>query len=211
MDKIDLENFFKKIGEKIKEGVKNHYPIMQKRFENEKPYVIAFETDSDCMTLSFMVNTYEYLEKKDAEYAKKGYGETKWITADWGYWDDAINSGMQEISDELYKKLSSIWDQVHDQVRKQSPDLSKEQEYEQAEPLIEEYKFTELFLQMVTSVFLELIQSNVFGFDSDEVIYYITMSDDDRADEIENNSAKVLNSKKVYEEFLRHFESIEED
>jgi hypothetical protein len=56
---------------------------------------------------------------------------------------------------------------------------------------------------MVTSVFLELIQANVFGFDPDEVTYFISISDDDRAEEIENNSAKVLNSKKVYEEFLK--------
>jgi len=34
-----------------------------------------------------------------------------------------------------------------------------------------------------------------------EIIYIINMNDDKRAVEIENNSAKVLNSKKVCEDF----------
>ena len=78
--------------------------------------------------------------------------------------------------------------------------------HDQRIPLIGEYRFTELFFETVTSTFQELIQSNVFGFNPNEVTYFITMSDDDRAEEIENNSAKVLNTKKVYEEFLKRFE-----
>jgi hypothetical protein len=207
LEDINLEIFFKEIGEKIKEGIKNHYPIMRKRFENEKPYAVVFETDSECMTLSLIVNTYEHLEKTDAKYGHGDGDTTKWFPGEWGYWDDPINSGLSEISDELYKKLKSIWDIAHGQVKKQALDITNEQEFELAEPLIEEYRFTEHFLETVTVVFLELIQSNVFCFDTDEVTYFISMSDDDRAEEIENNSARVLNSKAVYEKFLKRFDS----
>lgn len=34
-------------------------------------------------------------------------------------------------------------------------------------------------------------------------MYYISMSDDEKIYEIENDSAKVLNSKKLYTQFLR--------
>jgi len=213
MDKTNLETFFKEIGEKIKEAVKNYYPIMQKRFENENPYAVVFYTDSDCVTLSLIVNTYESLKKTDAEYNDDDDDDetTKWFPNEWEYWDDSINSGMQEIAEELSKKNSSIADQVI----KQRPDLAynpdltdaqRIDQYNQLSALFEEYRFTEQFLETVISAFQELIKSDVFGLDPDEVVYFITMSDDNRAEEIENNSAKALNSKKVYEKFLKRFD-----
>ena len=94
------------------------------------------------------------------------------------------------ISDELYKKRNSMYG---------LPFFSR---------AIKEYRFTRLFLETVTSVFKELIQSNVFGFEPDEVTYFITMSDDNRTKKIENNSAKALNSKKVYKEFLKRYKCV---
>jgi hypothetical protein len=215
--KENLEKFFKEIKEKIIEAVKDEFPKMRKEFANEKPYAIAFETDSDCVTLSLIVNTYEFLEKKDTEYAKlfeDDYDDsTKWFPGDWGYWD-GNNSGLVKIADELFEKVSSIWNQVHNQNPHLNPrpDLTDDQIvalHEQTGPIIGEYRFFELFFETVTSVFLELIQSGIFGFNPDEVTYFITMSDDDRAEEIENNSAKVLNSEKVYKEFLKRCEGVE--
>jgi len=112
-----------------------------------------------------------------------------------GYSDDWDDSGFVKISDKLSEKMDSIYDKID----KSGADLTEDEEQE----LIEEYRFTKLFLETVTSAFLELIHSGVFGFDPDEVTYFITMSDDERAVEIENNSAKALNPKKVYEEFLK--------
>ena len=218
MDKINLEIFFKEIGEKIVEAVKNDFPMMRKEFKKEKPYAVAFETDSDCITLSLIVNTYEFLKKTDPRYVKKGYSEAKWSPGEWGYSTDWKGSGLVEISAELSKKMSSISDQVANQVPDLIETLRKQaaagedttQAWTQYVALIEEYRFTELFFETVTAAFLELIQTNVFGFDPDEVTYFISMSDDDRAEEIENNSAKVLNSEKVYEEFLKRFDGIED-
>ena len=194
MDKINLETFFKEIGEKIKEAVKNDFPIMRKEFGNEKPYAVAFVTDSDFTTLLLWINTCEFLEKADAEYAEDGDDyTTKWNPDEWGYLDES--SQFVKISDELYdKKISLI-----DYIESQSDNLS----YAQLGNLIEDSGFPRLFLETVTLVFQELINSNVFGFNNEEITYFITMNDDKRAVEIENNSAKAFNSQKVYEEFLK--------
>ncbi|MCL2638215.1 MAG: DUF4303 domain-containing protein [Oscillospiraceae bacterium] len=198
---INLELFFKEISKKIKAAVKHDFPIMQKNFENETPYAVVFETDSDCVTLSLVVNTYEALKAKDDEYAKKGYGGTKWFPNEWRYWPD-YKQGCEiyKIADELSEMTNSIWDEV----RKQTPDMT----YEEREALCEEYKFTELFFETVTSAFLELIRSDVFGLNPDEITYFISMSDDNRVEEIENNSAKVLNTEKVYEAFSKRFDHL---
>ncbi|MDR2967718.1 MAG: DUF4303 domain-containing protein [Methanobacteriaceae archaeon] len=204
--KLNMDIFFKEIGEKIKEAVKNDFPIMRKKFENEKPYAAVFHTDSDCITLSLIVNTYESLEKTDTKYAKNGDDETtKWFPDEWGYWSDWNGSGLVKISEELYEKYSSITPGY-------TPGLTVDQKkalFNQGMILHEESRFTELFFETVTSTFLELIQSNVFDFDAEEITYFISMSDDDRVEEIENNSAKVLNSKKVYKKFLNRFDGVE--
>lgn len=47
--------------------MKLEYPKIEKKTGEEKIYAVAFETDSDCITLWLGINTYEYLKKKDAE------------------------------------------------------------------------------------------------------------------------------------------------
>ena len=191
-----MVTFFKGINKKIQKAVKKDFPRIKKMFKNEKPYAVAFVTDSDCVTISLRVNTYEFLEKTDAKYAEGGDDyTTKWDSDDWGYSDDWADSGLVKISDKLSKKMDSIYDKID----KLGSDLTEDQE----QKLVEEYQFTKLFLEAVTSAFQELIRSNIFGLDSEEVTYFISMTDDEKAVEIENNSANVLNSKKVYEEFLK--------
>lgn len=190
-----METFFKGIGEKIKEAVRNEFPKIKEKIGKEKPYSAAFVTDSDCAMLSLTVNTYEFLEKKDSEYSEKGYNKTsKWLPGEWGYSTDCSGE-LVKIANELSEKVGSIYEIVYN-IEADSTD-------DRGQKLIEEYELS--FLETVTFAFQELIQSDVFGFNPDEVTYFITISDDIRAKEIENNSAKVLNSKKVYEEFLNCF------
>ena len=58
------------------------------------------------------------------------------------------------------------------------------------------------FFEAVTSAFQRLIQLKVFGQDLEEVTYFISISDDERTYEIENFSAKLLNSENIYKKFL---------
>lgn len=196
--KIKLETFFKGLDEKIQKAARKDYSRIKKMLGNEKPYSVAFVTDSDCVTLWLGVNTYEFLEKTDVKYIEDNDGyTTKWIPDEWGYSDDSDDSGLVKISDRLSVKM----DEILTEIDKLDADLTDEQEQE----LIEEYQFTKFFLDAVTSAFQKLIQSNAFGFDPDEVTYFISMSDDERTYEVEDTSAKLLNSKKVYEEFLKRY------
>lgn len=156
----------------------------------EKIYAAALVTDSDCITLYLAVNSYEYMRKRDLEYidilhlpedqAKKiqdGTGSiVKWVPDEWGY-SDGKDSRLNEISKLLYAK-----------------EASDSEAYE---------KENDLFFETVTSAFKEVISTKVFGEASEEIVYFISMSDDERTDDIENYSAKLLNSEKVYEKFLK--------
>ena len=103
-----------------------------KEFANEKPYAVAFTTDSDCITLSLVLNTYEYLEKTGL--AK----DDKWYPDEWGY---SVGSyQFDNIAQELYQKYSSLFDQITNQ----NPDLT----FEEVGDLYAEYHFKELFLKL---------------------------------------------------------------
>lgn len=66
----------------------------------------------------------------------------------------------------------------------------------------EEYaKHKDLFFETVTCAFKHLIEANVFGENSDEITYFISMSDDERIPELQDYSAKPLNSENVYKKF----------
>lgn len=184
--------FFKNLEYKIEQAVKKDMQKILKETGNEKIYAVALVTDSDCITLYLAVNTYEFMEKNDKEYSidmdlseediknlKEGSASlTQWIPDEWGYSDDN-NSELVKISKLLYENS-------------ESEDFGDE-EYEENQ---------KLFLETVTSAFKHLIKEKVFGKYSEEITYFISMSDDDRAEEIENDSAKLLNPSNIYETFL---------
>ena len=170
-----------------------------KEIDGEEVYSVALVTDSDCITLFMALNTYEFLETADEEYlemVKDDLSEedmrqveegevclTKWLPDEWGYSDDE-SSELSKISQVLYKK-----------------EASNPEEYA---------KYKALFFDTVTSAFKKVIEEKTFGENSEEVTYFISTSDGDEIYEIENHSAKKLNSEKVYEQFLSRKE-LEED
>lgn len=186
-----MKEFFKEIEEKIEEAVKKDMQKIFKEIGDEQIYAAALVTDSDCITLFLALNTYEYMRKKDLEYvemfgnhlseetiqkAKSGTSSiTKWIPDEWGY-SDGRASALSEISSLLYAK--------------EEEDSDK---YAQN---------NDLFFEAVTAAFKNLIASRVFGKNSGEITYFISMSDDERTPEIENYSAKLLNPENMYKDFL---------
>ena len=189
-----MKEFFNEIENKIQHALTTEIKRILKETGEEKIYAAALVTDSDCITLFLAVNTYEYMQKRDREYieilhlpeeqAKKIREGTssvvKWIPDEWGY-SDGENSELTEISKLLFAKEES------------NPD-----EYSQ---------HIDLFIEKVISAFKQVIESNIFGENSEEISFFISMSDDERIYEIEDHSAKVLNSEKVYEDFLKRHET----
>ncbi len=190
-----MEKFFSKISKKLYKALKKDIKRVLKEMEGEELYSVALVTDSDCITLYMALNTYEYLETADEDYlemVEEDLSEedmrkieegkvclTKWLPDEWGY-SDGENSELNKINQLLYKK-------------------------EEAAP--EEYaKCKSLFLEMVISVFKDLINDKVFERDSEKVTFFVSMSDGEGIYEIENYSAKILNSEKIYEQFMNRKE-----
>lgn len=185
-----MELFFKDLGNKIQKAIKKDVEKILNEVGEEKIYSVALVTDSDCITLYLALNTYEYMKKRDGEYTKMFQDKwseeynikegsvnlTKWIPDDWGY-SDGKNSELTQISKLLYEKEES------------NPELYA--------------RYKALFFETVTAAFKCLINAKIFGENSEEITYFISMSDDEGVYEIENYSAKLLNSEKVYEEFLK--------
>lgn len=187
-----MKLFFNNLAAKIEQAVKTDMEQIRKEIGKEKIYAVALVTDSDCITLFLALNTYEYMRNKDAEYlemlhddlseediknVKEGTASlTKWTPDEWGY-SDGKNSQLVEISKLLFDKENA-----------------NSKEYE---------KHHALFFEAVTSAFKNLIAAKTFGNNSDEITYFISMSDDERTYEIEDFSAKLLNSENVCQTFLK--------
>ena len=188
---IKKKQFFNNLNQEIQLAVEKDVKKIFCEIGEEKVYAIALVTDSDCITLYMAINTYEYMKKKDEQYIKMLEGRvpeekikrvkegsdsfTKWIPAEWGYSDDK-NSELTKISRKLYQK-------------------------EEANPT-EYAQYKSLFFETVTSSFKEIIEKNIFGTNAEETTYFVSISDGEGIYEIENYSAKLLNSDTIFEQFL---------
>ncbi len=186
-----MNTFYKELDNKIQQAVKVEMQNIQRKIGKERIYAVALVTDSDCVTLFLAVNTYEYLQKRDKKYAKEldlseedlknvkegSVSLTQWIPDEWGY-SDGKNSQLNMISELLFE---------HDESEEYD-----EESYEENQ---------RLFFETVTSAMEHLIAEKVFGEYSEEITFFISMSDDERTEEIENYSAKLLNSADIYENF----------
>ena len=186
-----MNTFYKELDNKIQQAVKVEMQNIQRKIGKERIYAVALVTDSDCVTLFFLFNTYEYLQKRDKKYAKEldlseedlknvkegSVSLTQWILDEWGY-SDGKNSQLNMISELLFE---------HDESEEYD-----EESYEENQ---------RLFFETVTSAMKHLIAEKVFGEYSEEITFFISMSDDERTEEIENYSAKLLNSADIYENF----------
>lgn len=187
-----MEKFLKKLGVQIQKAVKKDIKNILNAVGEEEIYAVALVTDSDCVTLYLALNTYEYMKKRDEEYIKMFQNKwseqrinsiregsvslTKWIPADWGY-SDGKGSKLNNVSKLMFAKEES------------NPETYA--------------RYKELFFETITSAFKHLIESKIFGDNSEKITYFISVSDDESVYEIENHSAKLLNTEKVYEDFLK--------
>ena len=190
-----MKQFFEKISLEIVKAVKKDAKKILKEVRKEKIYAAALVTDSDCITLYLAVNTYEQMRERDLKYLKM-FGDAwdeekvegikngtlsmaKWIPDEWAY-SDGKESKLNHVSRQLYAK-----EEENSAVYAENMDL---------------------FLEAVTDAWKTLIKDKVFGEKTEDITYFISMSDDDRAEAIENYSASQLNSKERYEAFLKRFE-----
>ena len=195
-----MKDFFTTLAPAIRQAVKDTMKKIRQEAGNEHIYAAALVTDSDCVTLFLAVNTEEALEKrdkKDRTEERLGYlapylspeklrqiadgtvSLNRWLPDEWDY-SDGKDSGLNQVSKQLFDKEASLSDTPGD-------------EYDEVHE-----RFQDLFLETVIEVFQELREEGVFG---PEVTCFVSMSDDDRAEEIEDDSARRLNTREQYEQF----------
>ncbi len=186
---------------KLIEAVKMDFFDLLNKVENENIYAISLVVDSDVSGFFLVFNTLEFLERKDfvlsqndnlkefrefmsPEEIKKMFGDydggfksTKWIPTEWGYGNNSLE----------YSKINVI-----------NKELSKV-----SESLNNGFIFEKKVHGMMISSLLALKET--LGFDFNEVVFFVSMSDDERVREIENSSANILNSESIYDEFINRF------
>ena len=197
-----MKEFFENLKNKIYEAVKTDIKPILKEVGDERIYAVALVTDSDCTTLYLALNTYEYMKQRDEEFIERYKEEfkdevseeaikmvregrryiTKWDYEEWGY-SDGKNSQLAKVSEVLFK---------------------------QEELNSEEYgEHQEEFFKAVTSAFKRIVDEKILGKDSDKITYFISISDDERTPEIEDESAKALNSEDISQVFLERTHVLE--
>lgn len=193
-----MKQFFENLESKIYDAVKNDIKPILKEIGDERIYAVALVTDSDCITLYLALNTYEYMKKRDEECIEEFKDElseeaiemvregsryiTKWDYEEWGY-SDGKNSELTKVSEVLFKQ-----------------EASNSEEYGEHQ---------EEFFKAVTYAFKRVVDEKIFGKDSDKITYFISISDDERTTELENESVQTLNPEEVYEIFLERIEVFE--
>jgi len=183
-----VDVFFKDLEKKMVSAIRSDFKEMLGFIEDEKIYAVCLVTDSEARTTFFVVNTYEYLEKKDQEYIEKGwesaYDELKWDPSEWGYGNSRLKSDASiSVANYLSGKRDTIEEEIFDE-------------------------FEEKLHTTMVSVLDSLLNENVFCQNKDDITVFISMSDDERTEDVENYSAKLLNTEKVYNEFLKRFDNI---
>ncbi|WP_297870509.1 DUF4303 domain-containing protein [uncultured Oscillibacter sp.] len=195
-----MEQFFLDLQPAIEKAVRHTMEKIRLEIGKEHIYSAALVTDSDCITLFLAVNTEEALARRDetdrtperlaelrkywseelvSHVADGSFSLNRYIPDEWGY-SDGTNSELNQVSRQLYDQeatLSDTDDDAYDEVHEQ---------------------FQEQFLETVALVFETLQAEGVFA---PETLCFISMSDDDRTPDIEDDSARRLNTPEQYEQF----------
>lgn len=191
-----MEAFFLNLRPAIEEAVRHTMEKIRQEAGDEHIYSAALVTDSSCVTLFLAVNTEEALARRDKadrtperltqllEYypqelvdqvAEGLFSLNRYVPDEWDY-SDGTDGGLNQVSRQLYDQEEKLSDEDDDTCD----------------------AFQEQLLETVTGAFETLRTEGVFG---PEVVCFVSMSDDDRAEEIEDTSARRLNTPEQYEQF----------
>lgn len=174
----DFSDFQKEIAQ----AAKGSFEDLRAAHPTEHFYAYALYTDSDAMTVVPAANSLEALaevrKEMDVEVEERA-PEFEWGTGEWRY--DAWKAGyFNGISAKL-------------RVRMRTEDVSLRAKAVHAD---------------MTAALRLLDQEGFFGVGEtrNEVVLFVSISDDDRAIHLENDSAKTLNSPAAYQEFVERSE-----
>lgn len=170
-----MDQFYQDLPGQIREAVEKDMENILQEVGDEEIYTAALVTDSDCVTLFLAVNTLEFLEENGGPAE-----ENRWLPDEWGY-SDGDDSALAELSRQLF---------AHDEALEDGDDETRKEN-------------RRLFFDAAISALEQLKKAKVFGKHSDQVTCFVSISDDEEAEEIENQSAKQLNTAKLAKAFAK--------
>lgn len=171
----------------IRDAARETYRALLAKHPGEHFYAFALYTDSGAMTVVPAANSAEGLQRvrrkmgvRDEESAP----EFTWATGEWVY-----ESAEARMFTPLCKRLADAVLSVR------FPESTFGR------------FFDELQRDMIEALRM-LDQEGLFGVgaERERITLFVTISDDDRAEELENASAKVLNPPAVFDRFIRRYE-----
>ncbi|WP_025026055.1 DUF4303 domain-containing protein [Caldalkalibacillus mannanilyticus] len=171
------------ITRKIYDSTKRAFWALRNSRASEDFYAYALYTDSSAMTVMPAANSVQGLERRFAEEEDKSAASLayyKWTTSEWSY--EAWHADeFSQISAEL----------------RNSPNRNDEDQFRK-----------HVFQSMIEAL-KKLDDEGFFGKGEarEKLVLFITLTDDDLAEGVENESAKILNHASVYEDFVRRYES----
>ena len=191
-----MEQFFLDLQPAIENAVRHAMEKIRLEIGKERIYSAALVTDSDCVTLFLAVNTEEALARRDeCDRTPERLAELR------EYWSEELVSRVADGSFSLNRYVPDEWD-YSDGTDSELNQVSRrlcEQEEALSDTDDDAYdEFREQFLETVALAFETLRTEGVFG---SEIICFISMSDDELAMEIEDDSARRLNTSEQYEQF----------
>lgn len=181
-----MKAFFDRLEKELINAIRTDFNKLTELIKGECLYAVALVTDSCFDSIYLGLSTEESLLRKIGEYQEMGEVSEKmksylrWTPDEWGY-------GNSDILNSLLPKVSEI-------LRNKKIEVTSE--------------FESMFYEALENVMHILNQESLFSNNiiSKQLTLFLSISDDDRALEIENCSAKILNSPKDYEPFIKRFE-----
>ncbi|VWB26961.1 hypothetical protein BLA13014_00996 [Burkholderia aenigmatica] len=158
------------------------FSALRNEHPDEDFYAFALYTDSSAMSVQAAGNSEQALEEvlKNAEdRSPESDAYSRWASSEWAY--EAFRGvGFKEISKAL----------------RESPDRSNFSKFK-----------ADAHAAMIEAL-RTADASGVFGTgtDREKIIIFVTITDDNDAEQLENDSAKQLNSPAAYQKFLNRYD-----
>lgn len=172
---------------RIFDSAKKAFKQVDKEYSNEEFYAFALYTDSSVMSISPSANSIEQFNEK-IESELEGEDKTpeneayyKWAFSEWHY---------EGVGGDFFREIN-----------KDLRECVERADFE---------KFKGKVLQAMIDALSDMVKEHFFdsvGKESENAVVFVSMTDDDEAENIENASAKVINSEAICEAFLVRYDA----
>jgi hypothetical protein len=173
---------------------------------DEHFYAFALYTDGDAETIMPSANSVERLQavlQKNKSDHPLDLASYKWATAEWAYeaWEPD-----PKLFDGVYRDLAELRDAL--------PTVEVEVEcwpgkVITSRELADELSYKRAVHQCMIDALNRMDEDGCFGPGREDVVLFVSSSDDDEACDLENESAKQLNPEDVYLPFLKRYDVAE--